>query len=70
MNSERDGETSQEVVKNITIDVNVEAENVMAENVSREEPLSRGHRVKQPSIRLREYMTNTITASPHVHSSL
>ncbi|KAJ0009953.1 hypothetical protein Pint_34664 [Pistacia integerrima] len=44
--------------------------NIVEENENVEEPLGRGQRVKQPSVRLRDYVTNTIKVNPSACSSL
>ncbi|KAA8515038.1 hypothetical protein F0562_018176 [Nyssa sinensis] len=68
--TEREGEVNRDVEEIIATDVNASAGNEVEENVIQEESPSRGQRVKQPSVRLREYVTNSIQVYPLACSSL
>ncbi|KAA8532541.1 hypothetical protein F0562_032643 [Nyssa sinensis] len=68
--TEREGEVNRDVEEIIATDVNASVGNELEENVIQEESLGRGQRVKQPSVRLREYVTNSIQVYPPACSLL
>ncbi|KAA8522564.1 hypothetical protein F0562_013075 [Nyssa sinensis] len=68
--TKREGEVNRDVEEIIATDANAGVGNEVEENVIQEEPLGRGQRVKQSSVRLKEYVTNSIKVYPPACSSL
>ncbi|KAJ0048212.1 hypothetical protein Pint_15840 [Pistacia integerrima] len=68
--AKEDGEANHDREEAPTVDTSEVEGNIVEENENVEEPLGRGQRVKQPSVRLRDYVTNTIKVNPSTCSSL
>ncbi|KAJ0021654.1 hypothetical protein Pint_30938 [Pistacia integerrima] len=68
--AKEDGEGNHDGEEAPIADMSAVEGNIVEENENVEEPLGRGQRVKQPSVRLRDYVTNTIKVNPSACSSL